>query len=324
MRLLGSLLGVLAATLVAAGAGYTLLARSGKFQLSRDELVAAYADPASKFVKVKGIEIHYKDEGQGPPVVLFHGSFGSLHSWDGVVERLKNDHRLIRLDQAGVALSSDVPPALEGLSLEDYVAAFFDAIGLDRAAVVGTSSGGIIAYRFAAKYPERVTKMVISNAPSAVVDNTAIESNPKLDALIWLNDVLKHQPKIYWRAFLESLYGNPSRVTDAAVQRYYDIGRRVRPPPVQSMRSRVNDTAEIDGVLARVTTPTLLIWGVPDRVLPEAMGRQLQRKLSAAKPELIILNGTGHYPPVESPDAVAKLTRQFLQSTQEPPAQSKE
>lgn len=301
---------------------YVGLARTGQFQLTRDELVTKYADASSRFITVRGIEVHYKDEGPAdgggaPPVLLLHGSFGSLRSWDGVVEQLKGDYRLIRIDQPGVALSSDVPAPNEGLSVEDFIAAFLDELGVGRVSLAGTSSGGIIAYRFAAKYPERAAALVLSNTPSAVVDNSAVGSPPMLDALIFASSrILKHQPKLYWRVLLNSLYADPTRVKSDVVQQYYDFGRRARvAPPVRSMFVRVSDTAETAEILSRVAAPTLLLWGVPDRVLPETMGRQLQAKLSAVRPDLVVLDGTGHYPPVESPEIVAGHMARFLART---------
>ena len=305
---------LLAALAVLWVSGYVVLARSGAFQLSREELIEKYAESDSKFVTIKGIDVHYKDEGSGPPVILFHGSFGSLHTWDVVVEELRSEYRLIRFDQPQSALSSDIAQEKEGLSLEDFVAAFLDEIKVEKINLVGTSSGGLIAYRFASKYPERTGALVIANAPSAVVDNSATDTPFGLDVLIYLSRmVLQYQPRIYWQSLLESLYADPSRLKKETVEQYYDYARRSGTHPyVRSMFARVNDTAEIDQVLAKVTAPTLLLWGVPDRVLPEAMGYQLQRKLSSTDAELVFLNGTGHYPPVESPKIVAGHIESFF------------
>jgi pimeloyl-ACP methyl ester carboxylesterase len=306
-----------ASGVILAAVGYVILARSGQFQLTRDDLRERYTDSASRFVTVRDMEVHYKDEGAGPVILLMHGSFGSLRSWDGVVERLKGKYRLIRPDQPPLALSGDLPASAKGLALEDYVAALLDGLGIDHAVIVGTSSGGIIAYRFAAKYPGRTDALIVANAPSAVVDNSATGSPALLEALIWINtNVLKHQPRLYWKMFLESLFADPTRLTDAAIERYFDFGRRPRTSPaIPSMMSRVNDTGEIDQVLGRVRAPTLLVWGVPDRVLPEPMAHQLKAKLTAAPVELVILNGTGHYPPDESPDLVAAEIDRFLTAT---------
>lgn len=298
-------------------AGYVVLARSGAFQISRDGLIEKYSDENSKFIEVKGTTFHYKDQGTGPAVLLLHGSFGSNRTWDVVVEEMGADYRLIRFDQPPSGLSGDIPPENEGLSLEDFLAAFLDEIGVDEVSLVGTSSGGIFGYRFAAKYPDRAKALVIANSPSAVVDNSATDTPLSLDVLIYVSrNLLHYQPRLYWRWLLESLYADPSRLKEHVVEQYYDIARRTQTAPyVRSLFARVNDTAEIDGVLARVTTPTLLLWGVPDRVLPEAMGYQLQRKLSAIEPELIFLEGTGHYPPVESPEIVASHINRFLSET---------
>lgn len=294
--------------------GYVALARSGAFQLTREELIARYADAESKFVTVHGIDVHYKDEGTGPAILLLHGSFGSLASWDGVVARLKDRYRLIRFDKAPTGLTGDLPASAEGLSLEGFMAEFLDAVGVDRVALAGVSSGGIMAYRFASAYPGRTTALVLANAPSAVVDNAAVKTPVALNVVSFLSStVLNHSPALYWRIFLESLYADPTRVTDAKVRRYTDINRREnKSPRIPSLFSRVNDTAEIDGVLAKVRTPTLLLWGVHDRVLPEAMGLQLQKKLTGVQAELIWLKGTGHYPPDESPDIFADHLARFL------------
>lgn len=303
-------------SLVALTSVYVVLARTGQFQLSRDELISSYADPDSRFVQVNGIDIHYKDEGQGPVVLLLHGSFGSLRTWDGVVSELKGPFRLIRMDQPPSALSGDIPADAIDLTLEDFIGQFLDEIGVERASLVGTSSGGIIAYRFAAKYPNRVNALVISNSPSAVVDNSAIVRSASLDSMILLSTrLLQYKPKLYWRMLLESLYADPSRLTTDTVAQYFDFGRKARTGVLPaSMFARVNDNTEIDGVLGAVSAPTLLLWGVPDPVLPEDMAYQLESKLSSAPTELVFLRGTGHYPPVESPLLVAQHVERFLSS----------
>ena len=245
--------------------------------------------------------------------MLLHGSFGSLRTWNEVVDRLRNEFRLIRLDHPPTALSGDIPASAKDLTLEDFIRLFLDEIGVDRASLVGTSSGGIIAYRFAAKYPKRTAALVIANSPSSVIDNSAIATPPALQAMIFLSTrVLNHRPRLYWRLLLESLYADSSRLSDEIVEQYYDIGRKVRSLPLNSnMYARVNDNDETDEILRSVRAPTLLLWGSPDPVLPEQMAHQLESKLSAAQTELVLLKGTGHYPPVESPELVAEQIRRF-------------
>src|SRR3954469_1295889 len=59
-------------------------------------LKARWADGASRFVSVDGMEVHVRDEGSGPAVVLLHGTSSSLHTWDGWAQRLREGHRVVR------------------------------------------------------------------------------------------------------------------------------------------------------------------------------------------------------------------------------------
>jgi hypothetical protein len=72
-------------------------------------LEAKYTTPASRFLNVDGVRIHYRDEGSGPPLVLIHANFASLLSWDDAVESLKNTHRILRFDMTGHGLTGPDP-----------------------------------------------------------------------------------------------------------------------------------------------------------------------------------------------------------------------
>ncbi len=72
---------------------------------SMDELTQHYTNQQSRFVNIDGLNIHYRDEGQGPVLVLLHGVASSLHTWDGWVEQLQPHYRIIRLDLPGHGLT---------------------------------------------------------------------------------------------------------------------------------------------------------------------------------------------------------------------------
>ena len=88
--------------MIAATLGCTTL---GMTTIPMDKLKAKYADAESKFIQIDNMNIHYKDEGQGPVVILLHGVCSSLHTWDGWVERLKGHYRIIRMDLPGFGLT---------------------------------------------------------------------------------------------------------------------------------------------------------------------------------------------------------------------------
>lgn len=74
------------------------------------ELKPKYADGASRFTKIDDVDVHYRDEGQGPPLVLIHGTSSSLHTWDGWVARMSARHRIVRLDLPGYGLTGRRKP----------------------------------------------------------------------------------------------------------------------------------------------------------------------------------------------------------------------
>ena len=92
--------------MIAATLGCTSL---GMTTIPLDKLKAKYADVNSKIIEIDGMNIHYKDEGQGPTLILLHGVCASLHTWDGWAERLKSHYRIIRLDIPGFGLTGPAP-----------------------------------------------------------------------------------------------------------------------------------------------------------------------------------------------------------------------
>src|SRR4051812_33675336 len=114
-----------------------------------------------------GYEINYDVAGGGPPVVLIPGVGSGLESWDHVVERLRGDYRVLPYDPLGPGDSHkpDGP-----YTLDDYVSellALLDAEGIERANIIGSSFGGMIAQAFAIAHPERVATLAFLSAVAA-------------------------------------------------------------------------------------------------------------------------------------------------------------
>ena len=127
------------------------------------ELVAKYTNDESEFVDVAGMRVHYRDEGSGDvPLILLHGTGASLHTWDGWTPVLVHDFRIIRLDLPGFGLTGPAPDSDYTVqAYVEYLAAFADALGIERFHLAGNSLGGQIAWNFATRYPDRVMKLVL-------------------------------------------------------------------------------------------------------------------------------------------------------------------
>ena len=115
-----------------------------------------------------GYEINYDVKGSGPPLVLIHGVGSSLRSWDHVVDRLRDAYRVLRYDTLGHG-NSEKPDG--PYALDDYVSellALLDAEGIERANIVGSSFGGMIAQAFAIAHQERVATVAFLSAVAAL------------------------------------------------------------------------------------------------------------------------------------------------------------
>jgi pimeloyl-ACP methyl ester carboxylesterase len=102
--------------------------------------------------------------GRGPPVILLHGLAGYAGEWTESASWLRERHRVVALDQRGHGASERLPPTVvPGAFVEDVVT-WLDALGLERASVVGQSFGGLIAFLAAARHPGRITRLVVAEA----------------------------------------------------------------------------------------------------------------------------------------------------------------
>ena len=291
-----------------------LAARRSAPPVSFAEVQARYSEE-SRRINVAGVNVNYRDEGSGPTIVLLHGSFGSLRMFDDLVGELGDGFRVIRYDQPPSGLSGPVPLHFS-LTAEAFLGKFLDRLGVGPVALLGTSSGGIIAYRFAGTYPERVRALILSNIPpSAPVDNEGARARLPMK-LRWSMGVCVKYARPFsrtcWRDFLHSYFERRQRVTEALITEYYDLNRRPAASKFTSMTAIMRDDGEVQRFLGAVKAPTQLIWGMLDPVLPPATLDLLAGRLSATSVRVDRLKDVNHYPPLEAPEEVADLTMQFL------------
>ncbi len=310
---------------VIAGGIILVLLFVGQFYLARrDAPPITYAAVVEnhgsdiKKIEVAGVDVAYLDQGNGPVLVLLHGSFSNMRMFDEMAEILSADYRVLRYDQPPVGFSGTVPEGFS-LTMEAFLNEFLNALDLDEVSLLGTSSGGIIGYRFAATYPERLNALILSNIPpSAPVDNEAARSRLPLRLRWSMETCIKYAKpfsRTCWRDFLLTNFHRQERITDALVEQYYDLNRRPGTFVYTSMTAIMRDDSEVISYLEKVESPTLIIWGMLDPVLPPEMATLLASRLSSAAVTTVTLADVSHYPPLEAPVEVAQASHQFLQST---------
>lgn len=277
-----------------------------------------FGKPGDKYVTIKGVELRYRDEGPntGVPVLLLnHGSRSTLNQWDGVAARLRGRYRIVRFDMPANGLSgslSDEAKAAVG-SPEALVAAFLDALKIGKVNIAGVSSGGTLSYYFAAAHPERVENLILSNTPSNAVPNLKVETPPDLAAATARFKQTGIEGLDFWTAYLGSLYGVKSRMPASLPAYYYETNLRVKEPNVIGLHALTANEDKTMAMLAKVKAPVLLVWGMRDYVLPPVQGYDLEKYLVNAKSRsFVALDTVGHYPPMESPEAVADVMDAFI------------
>lgn len=270
---------------------------------TRDALVARWAEPGSRFVTVDGARVHYVLEGSGEPVVLLNASFMGLQSWRPVAQQLAATHRVLRFDLPGVGLTGPDPVAPSIDRNVELLGKLTAQLGLDRFALVGTSSGGIVAFRFAAAHPERLTRLVLLN--SAGMPRTAA-TNPLRRTATGQFAVEGPRSRDFWRSSLAGNFGNAARLPAWLVDLTYDLNRREGLEAEGATFLKTFSTGDPRSVLSRVTTPTFIMWGEANITVSPLEADVIEHWMTSAPTLTRKYAGVGHYPYVETPDPIAR------------------
>ena len=254
----------------------------------------AYA-PQPVVTEVDGIETRHEREGSGPPVLVLHGWGASVEAVTPIARALAAEHTVHSLDLPGFGRSALPPEAWGVPDYERFVLAFMDAVGLERADVVGHSFGGRIAIRIGADAPERVGRLVL-------VDSAGIRGRRGLRyhrrvAMAKLGKLAARVLGSRGRRLQERLRAR------AASSDYAQAGA-LRPTFVKVVNEDLRE------LLPRIAAPTLLIWGDRDTDTPLRDGRLMEELIPNAG--LVVLESAGHYSYADEPLRFGRVVGHFL------------
>ncbi len=280
-----------------------------RFDIPAERLRAKYATPPSKFVDIGGLQVHYRDEGQGFPVVLLHGAGSSLFTWDAWAADLSRDYRVICYDLPGFGLTG--PNATKDYSMawhSRFLDAFLDKLNVPACYLAGNSFGGRIAVGFAAGHPERVKKLILIDASGYPAPHDKVLAL-RLARMPVIGPILGHlTPRFFVAMTIRQTYGDPRRLTDALIDRYDDMILREGNRETFGILARAipNSRAQIQAI----AVPTLILWGSEDRTIPVSFAERFHRDIRNSR--LIVYRGAGHMPMEEIPAQTIRDTRAFL------------
>ena len=282
--------------------------------ISVDDLKKEYANEHSKFIEINGMQVHYRDEGKGFPIVLVHGTASSLHTWDYWTTALSENHRVIRMDLPAFGLTG--PNKNANYSIEAYTQflhQFLSKIKLDKFYLAGNSLGGNIAWNYAAEYPEQIEKLILVDA-SGLPTNKPQPAIFKMAKTPVLNSLFLYvTPKFFIKKNMEQVYADDTKIKDALITRYHKMALRVgnRQAFIDRAKTdfKLDEKANLEK-LRSIQTPTLLIWGAKDTWIPLDNGKRMDRFLSNSK--LVVLENSGHVPMEENPKESFEVLNSFL------------
>ena len=278
-------------------------------------LEAKYTNEASRFINIDGIRMHFRDEGEGPAIVLIHANFASLLGWEPWVEALKDSYRVIRFDMTSHGLTGPDPAGdyTQERTLE-LVEKFIEAMGLKRFTVAGTSMGGTMAIQYTAAHPERIDKLILLSPGS--LEGKERKAGPRgevPDAAYVLKYIM---PRALPEFMLRSGFGDESKLTDELIDRWYDMWMREGQREAQLDRLKQYKSGDIEDVIRSLELPTLLLWGEANTTANFEQAAEFQHLLENVESlHFISYPGVGHMAVQEAGEEIGKDVRAYLDGT---------
>lgn len=246
------------------------------------------------FVQTGLGRIHYIRQGAGHPLLLLHSNGNSVHEWEHVLDDLAGSFDVIAFDQPG---QGDSDPLARHTTIDEYCDAFveaMDALGIARAAVAGTSIGGIFVVSLGARYPDRFSHVV------------AVEAMFRSDTE-WAS---------HWET-VDSLFAIPTQTRAQVEPRFNDVSDAFlarwnmdrNKAGSKAMMSTMWAIREYDlgGWAQKLTVPTLLLYGAKG---PTIATRELF-EAAASGCEVTVLEDSGHFPMDDQPAEFAETITTF-------------
>lgn len=274
----------------------------------------------SEFIDIDGMQVHIvrstkcANSASVKTIVLLHGTSASLHTWQGWTEALSAEYCVVSMDLPGFGLTGPfVNKTTEYTSANyaSFVIEVLDKLNLDKVILAGNSLGGKIAWRMAALYPERVSKLILVNAVGYPATPKSIPIGFRLASYPALKPILRNiLPRNVVKKSIKSVYADDSQVDEMLVDRYYDLSLRAGNRSALSDRLREFDNVEDQAQIKQLALPTLIMWGAKDDLIPVENAEFFHRDI--ANSQLQIFDNLGHVPHEEDPVTSVAVVKAFL------------
>ena len=259
--------------------------------------------------EVAGRLLHYLRRGEGEPLLLIMGMSGNhLHWGEAFLSHVERDHEAIVFDNRGMGRSDREEEPFSIADMADDAAGLLDALGIERAHVMGCSMGGMIAQEVASRHPERVRTLVLGctyagGEGSALTDQAVMQS--LMEA--FMSGDRERAIQTGYRFNVSPAYAEAHPETGEEMARIAaELPASLRMIMAQMQAIGGHDTS---ARLGSIEAPTLIVHGTEDQMLPVANARRIAELMPDARLE--ILEGVGHLFWWERPERSAELVREL-------------
>ena len=282
-------------------------------------MVELTEEGTSKYVELNdGVKVHYNEAGEGHPVILLHGSGAGATGWSnfrGNIPALAQRFRVLAVDLPGWGKSD--PVANRAFKHPEQVIELMDALGLEKAALVGNSMGGVVSIATAARYPDRVSHLVTMGAAAMTGIPTLFGAgdgptegikvlvgayaNPSFETMKKLCEIMAFDPALASDELVElrveAAKAHPDHLANG-LHAFMHGG----PVPYQASAEEI----------ASITAPALLVHGRDDRVVHYEHTLRLVAAIPSSR--AVLLNRCGHWAQIEHAAEFNRMVVDFVEN----------
>jgi pimeloyl-ACP methyl ester carboxylesterase len=276
----------------------------------------------SRFVDTGDLRLHAVTGGEGPPLLLIHGWPQTWYAWRLLMPALARDFAVVAVDQRGMGLSDKPPDGYDTATLSCDMVGLMSELGHERFAVYGTDTGMTIAYALAADHPDRVVRLVVSEAPlPGISPSPPLFLPPALNERLWhltfnqlptINEQLVvGREEIFFGAEFSASAGTKTLPAEA-VQYYIDM---LAADP-EALRGSFELYRQFTTMITqneqrksqRLPMPVLAIGGSES----SGEGPGTTMRLVADDVQSVVLQDSGHWVAEQAPEALLEALTGFL------------
>lgn len=254
------------------------------------------------FQKINNINIHYKIVGNGPPILLLHDFLSSSLEFDKIATELSTTHKVVAMDLPGFGLSDKRTDINYSRAFMSEIAfQLMTNLGFNRFSVMGHSMGGEIALNMALNHNSSIDKLILVNSTGYELNNGITFPSLIIKEIYinYLTQLLLYSSNFY----------NKVNINFDNFEVNYYLNKNI-PSTTLKKLIKFDNNDSIKDKIKNIKTPTLIIWGMNDKINPTINGYKLNTDLENSK--LILLSNTGHNPHIEQLSILKTQILKFL------------